>query len=147
MGNRRHVILVAILGLGVALAITWYVDDQRRAAALNDMVAEVMSAPDGSSIDLAKALPLDWDRAVVLPPYTYGEDANRSLGFDKFAEGESLTSGDGTYLVVFIRDRSVVAELALYGQSFYFDENVEAFDAESSTFDVIRDRGEVVLVR
>jgi hypothetical protein len=140
----RHVLLVGVLGLGVLVAVTRYVDDQRRAAALEAVVAEVMSAPDGSSVDLARALPLDWDRAVVLPPYTYGEDSNRLLGFDQFPKDEGVTSGDGTYLVLFVRDRSVIAELGLYGQSFYFDESVESFG--SATFTVEHDRGEVVLI-
>jgi hypothetical protein len=98
-------------------------------------------------VTLADALALNWDRAVVLPPYSYDEDANARLGFDRFDKEDSLTSGDGTALVLFVRDQSMIAELALYGQSFYFDESIQGFDTQSARFTVRRAQGGLLLTQ
>ncbi len=62
--------------------------------------------------------------------------ANDALGFRHYPDDEAVTHGDGTSLLVFARDRDVVAEVLLDGQAFYFDESVEGFDHQHASFRV-----------
>ena len=140
-GGLAIALLVAIVWAGAtALAI------QRRDQAVADLMATAGAASNGQILDLSEAFTLPWDRAVVLGPYTFGSDANDALGFEHYPADDVMTQGDGVHLLVFIRDQQVVAEVALYGQAFYFDESIETFDAEAARFRVLHDDSGTLLV-
>jgi hypothetical protein len=131
-------VIVAVWGGGRLL------ENQRRDEAVHRLITRVAEAPDGTDIDLATAFDLTWDRAIVIPPYSDGGSANASLGFDQYRESEFITSGDGLYLLVFAKGRSVVAEIPLYGQAFYFDDSVLSFVYDKARFRVERNAGIVL---
>ncbi len=138
--------LVAVL---VAVGALWgantVLENQRRDEAVQRLLDQVAEARDGSDIDLATAFDLEWDRAVLVHPYSPGWVANDALRFERYPKDEVITQGDGTYLLVFARDRRVVAEVALYGQAFYFDESVESFASDNARFHVQNDASGVLL--
>ncbi len=77
--------------------------------------------------------------------YSPGSVANDAVGFDRYPEDEVITQGDGTYVLVFARDRSVVAEIRLYGEAFYFEDSLESFAPATARFRGERDGGGVLL--
>ncbi len=145
----RTRLLVALAAVVVAAVAIWgastFLQNQRRGEAVQRLFVQVAQAPDGSDIELATAFDLEWDHAVVVGPYSPGSVANDALGFDRYPEDEFITQGDGTYLLVFVRDRSVVAEIPLYGDLFYFEDSVESFAPATARFRVQRDGGGVLL--
>jgi YD repeat-containing protein len=142
-------VILGLVAVALALGAPWgastVLENQRRDEAVQRLLDRVDQAPDGSDIDLATAFDLDWDRAVLVGSYWPGSAANEALGFDRYPRDEVITQGDGSYLLVFTRDRSVVAELRLYGQAFYFDESVESFASNSARFHVQSDASGVLL--
>jgi hypothetical protein len=139
------VAVAVIVAVGAVWGTSTLLESQRRDEAVQHLLTRVAQAPDGSYIDLATAFDLDWDRAVLFGPYWPGSAANEALGFDRYPQDEVITQGDGTYLLVFARDRRVVAEVSLYGQAFYFDESVESFAADNARFQVQNDTSGVLL--
>ncbi len=148
-GSVRSRVILGLVAVAVAVGAIWgastLLENQRRDEAVQRLLTRVAQTPDGSDINLATAFDLDWDRAVLVGPYWPGYAANEALGFDRYRRDEVLTEGDGTYLLVFARDRSVVAEVPLYGQAFYFDESVESFASDNARFQVRNDASGVLL--
>jgi hypothetical protein len=145
---RRRLLVGSLVVATVALAVwgaTTVLGNERRDAAVQRLLAQVDAAPHGATIDLRTAFDVEWDRAVVVGPYSPGSVVNEGLGFDHYAADDVITQGDGAYLLVFVRNRSVVAEVPLYGQAFYFGESLESFSADGSRFRVTRDDGGVLL--
>ncbi len=140
----------ALLAVALATLTVWgavaVVDAGRRHDAVLALLAHVDRASAGDTIDLADSMTFGWDRAVVLPPYTPGFAANEAMGFNNYLDDEVVTQGDGVFLLIFVENLSVAAEVALYGQAFYFAESVAAFSREDARFRVIRDEGGVLLV-
>ncbi len=148
MRTRVLAVLAAVVVAAVAIwSASTLFENQRRDEAVQRLVVQVTDAPDGSDIDLATAFDLEWDHAVLVGPYWPGSAANDALGFDRYPKDQVITQGDGTYLLVFARDRSVVAEIPLYGQAFYFEDSVESFAPATARFRVQRDGGGVLLKR
>lgn len=141
--------ILGLVAVAVAVGAIWgasaLLENQRRDEAVQRLLTRVAQAPDGADIDLATAFDLDWDRAVLVGPYSPGSVVNEALGFDRYPRDEVITQGDGTYLLVFARERSVVAEVSLYGQAFYFDESVESFASDNARFQVQNDASTVLL--
>lgn len=72
----------------------------------------------GASADLCVAAPVDWDRMYIIPPHTPARSIARTLGFTwREFERYNATSRDEHWLI-FVRDRSVVAWLSFYANSF-----------------------------
>ena len=142
--------MLGLIVMVIALATTWgastVLANQRRDEAVTRMLSTISTVPDGTTLDLHAALDLEWDRAVVIGPYSPGSVANDAFGFDHYPANEVLTQGDGAYLLVFGLGRSFVADVLLNGQVFYFDEGVETFEAANARFRVTRDSGGVVLL-
>jgi hypothetical protein len=133
---------VSLAFLAVVIVIGWIwstsalSENQRRDEAVERLLTRVAQAPDGSDMNLATAFDIAWERAVLIRPYSPGSAANLALGFDRYPRDEVITQGDGSYLLVFARGRTVVAEVSLYGQAFYFDESVTSFASDSARFQV-----------
>lgn len=146
MRSRLILDLVAVtVALGALWGASTIVESQRREDAVQRLLTRVAQAPDGSVIDLATAFDIDWGRAVLVGPYSFGSDANEALGFDRYPRDEVIAEGDGVYLLIFARDRRIVAEVVLYGQAFYVDESVGSFAADNARFQVQSDRSGVLL--
>lgn len=138
--SRRSALLfatIALLGVAAWIGTSW-ADAARREDAKAQLFAAVAAANHGQTVDLAQTFPLEWDRAVVLPPYSYGAEANALLGFDHFPADLSLSVSDAVQLLVFARLDTVVQEVELDGQSFYFDEAIRTFRADAASFEVDR---------
>jgi hypothetical protein len=138
-----------LIGVSLAGVLLWgsstALANQRRDDAVARLQATVSAAADGEVLDLREAFGLSWDRAVVVGPYSPGSVPNDALGFDHYPPTEVITQGDGTSLLVFARDRTFVADFALYPQGLHFDEAVFRFDADSARFRVVRGEAGVVL--
>ena len=117
--------------------------------AVERMVAQVTATPDGRTVDLAKALTIGWDRAVLMEPYADGAAMNRRLGFDGFPADAEGPQDESSQLVVFVRGTSVVAQADLFPQSgsFRFDPSITEFDSGGAEFVVQRDGDLVNLAR
>lgn len=138
--------LVALaVTIGAFFGASTFLDHQRRGEAVQRLLTRVAQTPDGEVIDLAVAFDLEWDRAVLIGPYWPGALANEALGFDHYPMDAVIAQGDGTHLLVFARDRRVVAEVSLYGQAFSFDSSVESFASSNARFLVQNDADGVFL--
>jgi hypothetical protein len=131
--------VIAVWGGGTLL------ETQRRDEAVQRLLVNVASAPDGTDIDLAMAFDVEWERAILIPPYSDGGSANASLGFDQYRPEEFITPSDGLYLLIFTKARSVIAEVWLDGRAFYFDDSVKSFESDNARFHVERNDDGVVL--
>jgi hypothetical protein len=75
-------------------------------------IAGQFAASGRRDVDLAAAVPGDWDRVCILGPYSRNAAAARALGFEWPAETSSdIASDDGISLLVFARGRSVTAHV------------------------------------
>jgi hypothetical protein len=128
----------------VAWAAPQVLANQRREAALANLRSTVTEAPVGSDIDLRSAFDLDWDRAVFIEPYDPGYAANAKLGFKYWADDDTPID-DAQQLLVFAKGRSVVAELRLEGESFWFADATGSIDPASARFRVERQGADIVL--
>lgn len=141
--------VLRLAAVAIALGLLWsasaLLDNQRRGEAVQRLLTRVAQTPDGEVIDLAVAFDLEWDRAVLIGPYWPGALANEALGFDHYPMDAVIAQGDGTHLLVFARDRRVVAEVSLYGQAFSFDSSVESFASSNARFLVQNDADGVFL--
>jgi hypothetical protein len=71
-------------------------------------IAKQFEASGGNSIDLATAVPGNWDRVCILGPYSRNAAAAKTLGFEWPAESHSRIAGnDGISLLVFVRGNAV----------------------------------------
>ncbi len=63
-------------------------------------------------VDLAAAVPGDWDRVCILGPYSGDDVANRTLGFKWPAETlTDIEQDEGISLLVFVKDKSVIGHV------------------------------------
>ncbi|MEP7044395.1 MAG: hypothetical protein ABI843_15125 [Dokdonella sp.] len=73
-------------------------------------IAAQFSASGGKSVDLALAVPGNWDRVCVLGPYSNDAAAAETLGIDWSAETlTSIKHNDGISLLVFVQGKSVIS--------------------------------------
>ena len=136
-------VIVGSLAIAVVVGSMWAAktlwEIQRREAAIDRLLSLVTVAPNGAEIDFASAFDLVWDRAIVVPPYSPGSVANAILGFDRYPADDVITNGDGAELLVFARDRDVVAEVPNDGYLFDFGDSVESFTPHDARFRLERD--------
>ena len=69
---------------------------------------------DGNTLDLARVYDADWDRAVWVPPYVLGGDANDLLGFDYYGQDEVLSSDDTVSRLLFVKGTDVLADVEIH---------------------------------
>lgn len=72
----------------VAAGAWWLTNRERMAAdeAATQAVAVIAVTPSGIRVDLAVAVPIEWERAVLMEPYSTGEQMNAKLGFRGFPD-------------------------------------------------------------
>ena len=64
----------------------------------------------GTSVNLAAAVPGNWEKVCVLGPYSTNETAKKALGFEWSAESKtSITTNEGISLLLFVRENKVIA--------------------------------------
>ena len=72
-------------------------------------IAEQFSASGRKGVDLAAAVPGNWDRVCVVGPYSSDAVAAQTLGFEWPAETlTDIERDDGISLLVFVRDKSAI---------------------------------------
>lgn len=71
-------------------------------------IADQFSASGGRRVDLASAVPGEWERVCILGPYSDDAAARRTLGFEWRAEVlTGIAQNDGISLLVFVKDGAV----------------------------------------
>lgn len=76
---------------------------------ISTTIAVQFSESEHTSVDLASAVPGNWDRVCILGPYSDDAAAAQTLGFKWPAETlTDIEFNDGISLLVFVRDRTVV---------------------------------------
>jgi hypothetical protein len=66
----------------------------------------------GDKIDLALLGPEDWQKVCIFGPYTSNDQLETVVGFPWDIEAKNATSmGDGTTLLLFIQDQTVLASV------------------------------------
>lgn len=155
LAGRVKVAALGLVVLAVVGAIWWVRAGepglQQFAArqAVKAMTATIASAPAGQRVDLAKALTLPWDRAVLMDPYMNGTEMNRVLGFEAYPADATSQLDESAQFLVFVRDRAVVADTVLWPEadSFRFDSGIRDFSRSDAVFVVARDGDLVRLQR
>jgi hypothetical protein len=134
----RAVIAITVALLACAVAISLIADRLQREAAITHLGTQVAATTVGSSINLAEAFDLKWDRAAVLGAYESGGSANALLGFHAYGEHDQLTVSDENQWLVFARGGSVVADFLIPAtrSSFSFEETNVALSPMDATFTV-----------
>lgn len=73
-------------------------------------IADQFSASGRKSVDLAVAVPGDWDRVCVLGPYSSDAEAAETLGFKWPAEFlTGIEHSDGISLLIFVKGKTVLS--------------------------------------
>lgn len=110
--NRRGIVVGVIAVVTTFVAILLIPTITRPANERPDLaqrIAHLVSATgDGGTIAFTDVLESDWDRVVVLPPYTGDQFAEQILGFAWHADALDLTNRQYN-AVLFVRDGAVVA--------------------------------------
>lgn len=71
-------------------------------------IADQFSASGNRRVDLASAVPGEWERVCILGPYSNDAAAARTLGFRWSAETlTGIEQNDGISLLVFVKDATV----------------------------------------
>jgi hypothetical protein len=151
--RTRVIALVILAALAIFVAIAaWTVvtarPDRNSAtarAAVGRMIGVVAATPDRGQVDFAQALDVPWDRAVMIAPYTDGAAMNARLGFDWYSASDVSTRVVTAQFVVFVQDRTVVAEAELAAGTFRFDSFVKEFTRAQGVFNVVRSANDTVL--
>lgn len=138
----RLTAVIAVLGIMAAFWGAWTVEEAtRRDGAVERFIGEVRSASNGAVVDLENAISLDWDRAIAIPPYSYGADVNAALGFEAYPEDRSVTPGDTVTVLLLVKDHKIVTEISP-GDTFSFAvETTRSFPADRARFIVVRNSG------
>lgn len=77
---------------------------------LSQQLTAEFDASTSTPINLAKIGPPTWEKVCVLGSYTTNEAAEKVLGFKWDVKQKStITSNDGISLLVFVKDREVLA--------------------------------------
>ena len=72
-------------------------------------IADQFSASGHRGVDLASAVPGNWDRVCILEPYSNNAAAAQALGFKWSAETlTSIEDNENISLLIFVRDNSVI---------------------------------------
>lgn len=80
-----------------------------RQSELSSHIAERFESSGQTSINLAEAVPGEWERVCVLGPYSDNEAAKRTLGFEWDVERKtSIQTNEGISLLIFIQGNRVV---------------------------------------
>ena len=78
----------------------------------SDKISEQFEASGKKLIDLKAAVPSDWDRVCFVGPYQDDAFVEKTLGFSWPAERKtSIEDSDGITLLVFVKNRSVLAHV------------------------------------
>ena len=76
------------------------------------VIAKYFEESGRKSVDLALAVPLEWDKVCVLGPYSSNAAVRDTLGFDWDAKAKtSISSNDGVSLLLFVRSDQVIQHI------------------------------------
>lgn len=76
-----------------------------------DRIAQQFEDSGRRSVDLASAVPGDWERVCVFGPYSGNADAEKALGFEWPLEALTDIDHEGSSLLVFVQGGSVVHDI------------------------------------
>ncbi|MUV14569.1 hypothetical protein [Noviluteimonas gilva] len=77
--------------------------------ALSSSIADQFSESGRKTVDLASAVPGNWNRVCVLGPYSTNASAAEALGFDWPAETlTDIARNDGISVLIFVQGKSVL---------------------------------------
>ena len=72
-------------------------------------IADSLRASEGKWVDLAQAVPGDWERVCFLGPYSENTIARKTLGFDWNAAWKTaIQENEGITLLLFVRGNEVL---------------------------------------
>jgi hypothetical protein len=134
----RTVLVLAVLATA-GVAAYWSIDAVRRDRAIEAFEAALASLQPGDKVDVGQAFPLGWDRVIIIGPYERGATANDALGFHHYGEDDDLILSDAGQFIIFVKDRSVVADLRNWGPS-WFAEHIRSFRHDDAVFELHADR-------
>jgi hypothetical protein len=139
-------VFVAV-GIGTMSRPQQTTSGQGAAAALASLTATLTQTPSGQPVDLAKVLGIPWDKAVLMPAGSTGDEMNRRLGFSVYAPGDLSPKDPATQFIVFTLEKVIVAQIELPPSGVQFDHAVEGFTRSDAIFVVSRVTGAEVLKR
>ena len=101
-----------------------------------DTISEQFEASGKKFIDLKAAVPSDWDRVCFVGPYQDEAFVEKTLGFSWPAERKtSIEDNDGITVLLFVKDRSVLAHVEHPRDHGDFNElEGQCFSPEDATF-------------
>jgi hypothetical protein len=80
--------------------------------ALSSSIADQFAASGRKTVDLASAVPGNWERVCVLEPYSTDASAAEALGFKWPAERlTDIADNDGISLLIFVQGQSVLGHV------------------------------------
>jgi hypothetical protein len=98
-----------ILGLAAVIAFGGCAPANQRSEFDNIIATAAAEAGDGSTIDMAEVVSLDWDTMVTFEAYSTDDEIREAVGDSWPAGSDSRIPSDGWGLVVFLKDEQVVA--------------------------------------
>lgn len=73
-------------------------------------IDDQFDASKGTFVNLATAVPGDWEKVCVLGPYSNNETAQKTLGFEWSVETKSsITTNEGISLLLFVQENMVTS--------------------------------------
>lgn len=76
---------------------------------VSDSIARNFKATEGKTVNLAAAVPGNWERVCILGPYSDNTAAKRALGFDWNIERKTtIQNNEGISLLLFLQGQSVL---------------------------------------
>lgn len=143
------IVVVLIASVAAAVNLLFPGPTQGQIAAIDTgdrLIPRIMGLQNGDHVNLARALDVAWERAVLMAAYKDGDEMNDVLGFAWYRHDEWAGSDESQRTLAFTSGRTVVAEVLLSPETFRIDEAVESFEASDAVFVVRRDESGVVFL-
>jgi len=77
---------------------------------ISSAIAKEFAESNGTSVNLATAVPGTWEKVCVLGPYSSNDTAKQTLGFEWDAEAKtSIQTNEGISVLLFVQETKVIA--------------------------------------
>ena len=135
---------IAYLMAFLLAAVGWaYLSDANE---ISDAIARQVRSEPSTGVDLGLLGPPDWTRVCIFGPYTESSTIDEKLGFK--IGNSSLEMDDGINLLVFVREKEVVAITAhSRGAGDFVEEGLGCFQRDKAKFAPYRDKANWVHLR
>lgn len=128
------VVALGIVGVTALFAVGPGAEQRAARAAGAALVARVSALSEGEMIDFATAVRSPWQRALVFDAYVPGDQMNEALGFEWFEADDASSFYDGEMRLLFVSERTVVADVRTRDGTFWLDFSGTGFAPSDAVF-------------